>query len=402
MIPTSIAAIMASLTLATAAFSAPAPQGAPQDPIFPGGPPTVAPGADVIDALPPLAVSPATLNMGTALPMQGMRGSAELRNVGDRPLKILAVTPSCKCTTTNNLAGTVIMPGQSVELEAELEPVPMPQIQRAELRILVEGYGQIISLPLTGEVTLPIRTNPKLINAAGNGPREGRVVIESMDQKPFTICSVGGRKPEFLGYDPATQEPRSSYLIKYNLDTWSPTFPAYLVVETDREDCPVLDIWIRHETTIPRPGMRMVDYRVNAGRVDLGSSTEVVVETREPVEEILAVESLTPDVGIDLVRQEADANGRKIFLKVTPRNPQGGLFYTQFKLYNRDKDQLLTLFGTARPAGAKGCVGCVAVDPPAPRAPSAQEGAAPTTGREAPQRPQGAGMGATPSAPPTR
>jgi hypothetical protein len=351
----------------------------------------------MVDSLPPVEVTPPSIDMGVVPPKTSKSGIAELKNTGTTPLKILAVTPSCKCTTTNELAGTIIPPGGSVKLEATLEPVSMPQTQKAELRILIEGYGKILSVPVRGETAMPVRANPTLINAVEGQPRAGRFVVESIDRKPFTICAVGGRKPEFLGFRPGVDQPKSTYLLKYDLDTWQPTFPAYLVIETDREDCPAFDVWIRSENTIPRPGFRMKDYRVNLGRVDVGASVETSVEMEDPGEDMLAAESMVPEIGVELlgqsVSQVGEAMVRKVNLRVTPRTQQTGLFYTQFKLYSRDKEQVITLFGTQRPKDAKGCVGCVAVDAPPSRDPAGRApapagdslGGAPGAGRPAPR-----------------
>lgn len=370
----------------------------------PATPPAAAPNTPIVatnqmvDSLPPVEVTPPSIDMGVVPPKTAKTGVAELKNTGTTPLKILAITPSCKCTTTNDLAGAIIPPGGSVKLEATLEPVSMPQTQKAALRILIEGYGKILEVPVKGETAMPVRANPSLINAVEGQPRAGRFVVESIDRKPFTICAVGGRKPEFLGFRPGVDQPKSTYLLKYDLDTWQPSFPAYLVIETDREDCPSFDVWIRSENTIPRPGFRMKDYRVNLGRVDVGASVETSVEMEDAGEDMLAAESLVPDISVELVGQSVSQVGeamvRKVNLRVTPRTQQTGLFYTQFKLYSRDKEQVITLFGTQRPKDAKGCVGCTAVDAPPSRDPTGRGpvpagdslgGGAPGAGRPAPR-----------------
>jgi hypothetical protein len=315
-----------------------------------------------------MEVTPPSIDMGVTLPRTPQHGSAELKNTGDKPLRILAVTPSCKCTTTNDLAGKIVPPGESISLTAELEGVAMPQTQRAVLRILVEGYGKILEVPIRGETAMPIRSNPPLINAVTGQPRSGRFVIESVDTKPFTICAVGGRKPEYLGFDPAVDAPRAVYLLKYDLDSWSPTYPAYLVVETDRPECPVFDVWIRTETTIPKPGFKMKDYRLNVGRVDQGGSMDTAIEFEDFGDPVLAVESVSPTVGVELldqtVSQVGESRTRKVNLRITPRSTQGGMFYTQLKLYTREKEQIMVAFGTARPKDAAGCTGCTTVDAP--------------------------------------
>jgi hypothetical protein len=155
----------------------------------------------VIDALPPISVEPPVLDLGFMAPRAGGKGTVVLKNTGDKPLTIAAVTPSCKCTTTSNLAGTILKPGESAPLEAALEGAAMPQTHRASIRVLVDGYAKVIEIQLRGETAMPVRAVPAIINAVENKPRQGRFIVESVDKKPFTVCAIGGRVPEFIGFN---------------------------------------------------------------------------------------------------------------------------------------------------------------------------------------------------------
>jgi hypothetical protein len=310
------------------------------------------------------------LDLGFMAPRIGNKGTVTLTNTGTTPLTIAAVTPSCKCTTTSALAGTVLQPGQSVPLEAALDGASMPQTHRASIRVLVEGYAKVAEIQLRAETAMPVRAVPPIINAVEGKPRQGRFVVESIDKKPFTICAVGGRVPEFIGYN-AGDAPRAQYLVKFDLDTWQPEFPAYLAIETDRADCPIFDIWIRSERTIPTSAFRMKDYRVNAGRIDVGGSTDVSLEMEDAGEDILAVESGSPEVQVEMLGQHVDSKVRKVSVRITPKSPREGLLYGMIKLYGREKEQPLTMFASVRPKGAAGCTGCNPVQGPPAKAPPA-------------------------------
>jgi len=335
-----------------------------------------------IDSLPPLSVQPPVLDLGFMTPRIGAKGTVTLTNTGTKPLTIAAVTPSCKCTTTSALAGTVLQPGQSASLEAALEGASMPQTHRASIRVLVDGYAKVVEIQLRAETAMPVRAVPPIINAVDGKPRQGRFVVESIDKKPFTICAVGGRVPEFIGYT-IGDAPRAQYLVKFDLDTWQPEFPAYLAIETDRADCPIFDIWVRSERTIPTSAFRMKDYRVNAGRIDVGGSTDVSLEMEDAGEDILAVESGSPEVQLEMLGQHVDAKVRKISVRITPKSPREGLLYGTLKLYGREKEQPMTMFASVRPKGATGCTGCNAVQgppaksPPPPPPPTIQPAAEP-------------------------
>ena len=373
----SLSSLLLCGLVATGAFAqAPAPARAPAVPAPASGQaaapvPAVAPPIDLsgtIDSLPPLTIQPPVLDLGFMAPRIGNKGTVTLTNTGKTPLTIAAVTPSCKCTTTSTLAGTVLQPGQSVPLEAALDGVAMPQTHRASIRVLVEGYAKVVEIQLRAETAMPVRAVPPIINAVEGKPRQGRFVVESIDKKPFTICAVGGRVPEFIGYN-AGDAPRAQYLVKFDLDTWQPEFPAYLAIETDRADCPIFDIWIRSERTIPTSSFRMKDYRINAGRIEVGGSTDISLEMEDAGEDILAVESGSPEVQVEMLGQNVDAKVRKVNIRITPKSPREGLLYATLKLYGREKEQPLTMFASVRPKGAAGCVGCNPVQGPPAKAP---------------------------------
>ncbi len=363
--------IVAALSAAAATAFIPAPAQAPaaspslQPATRQGTPPIVpaqapAPQIDtsgMADTLPPIKVTPESLDLGFMAPKASGKGTVMLTNTGLKPLTIAAITPSCKCTTTSQLAGTVIEPGMSVPLEAVLEGASMPQTHRASIRVLVDGYAKVLEIQLHGETALPVRAVPSLINAVEGKPRQGRFVIESIDKKPFNICAIGGRVPDYIGYTPG-EGARATYLVRYDLDSWQPTFPAYLIVETDRADCPIFDVWVRSENTIPTAALRMKEYRVNAGRIPMGGSVDVAVEMDDAGEEILAVESVSPELQVEMLGQKVEGKNRKVVMRATPKGPQQGLIYGQIKLYTREKEQPLVIFGSVRASDAKGCEGC--------------------------------------------
>jgi len=346
--------------------TAPTAPAAPAAPPAPTTPPIDASG--VIDSLPPISVEPPVLDLGFMAPRVGGKGTVILKNTGDKPLTIAAVTPSCKCTTTSSLAGTVLKPGESAPLEAVLEGASMPQSHRASIRVLVDGYAKVLDVQLRGETAMPIRAVPPIINAVEGKPRQGRFIVESVDKKPFTICAIGGRVPEFIGFN-AGEAPRAQYLLKFDLDTWSPEYPAYLAIETDRADCPIFDVWVRSERTIPSSAFRMKDYRINGGRIDIGGSVDVSLEMDDPGEEILAIESVSPEVQVQMLGQRVEDKLRKVSARITPKSPREGLLYGLVKLYGREKEQTLTFFASVRPKAATGCAGCNPVQGPPSKSP---------------------------------
>ena len=125
--------------------------------------------------------------------------------------------------------------------------------------------------------------------------------------------------------------------------------------------------------------LRMKEYEVNLGRVPMGGTAEASVEMEDPGEEILAIESLSPEMQAEMTGQATDGKLRKVTFRITPKGPQQGLLYGKVKLYTREKEQPLVVFGSVRPEGATGCVGCRADKPDAPSTPAVPAQPAPAT-----------------------
>ena len=108
-------------------------------------------------AIPPPATAysiefdPPILDMGFVAPNQGATGSVEMRNTGSRPIRILSVKPSCKCTTLEDLTGRVIQPGKSMTLKAALDARSVTGVRTATITVIFDGiargaeFGQCLS-----------------------------------------------------------------------------------------------------------------------------------------------------------------------------------------------------------------------------------------------------------------
>ncbi len=79
-----------------------------------------------VNAAPPVVFTPQLVDFGYILPNADSTGTFEIRNVGDKPLKILRTTASCQCTTVTRLDGTILAPGQSASLTARIDGRSFP------------------------------------------------------------------------------------------------------------------------------------------------------------------------------------------------------------------------------------------------------------------------------------
>jgi hypothetical protein len=208
----------------------------------------------------------------------------------------------------------------------------MSGTRKAQIRFLFEGYQDMLSVDLRGEVTLPVRTTPSILNLAG-GQASGHIVVESVEGEPFTILAANGQEPRYVGFDPDIDEERNSYTLEWDLeaDLAARTLPHWWVVETDHPDCPLVDAWVRHQTTIERPirerKWRVADKRTILGVLEPGQATQFTIRVTDiGGKSIYTVRSLTGDLEARLVQFEHDGPDGMCTVEVRPAAGVRGAF----------------------------------------------------------------------------
>lgn len=323
--------------------------------------------APVLAEEPPLELVPPILDFGVVSPNEESRGAVQIFNRGEQPMLILAAEPSCKCTALDDIAGKTIAPGESIELGAVLDKSPNIGKKSATIKILVDGYPVVKILNIEAQISLPVRTivpdsdrpGSSLINAVRGQNRKGRIIVESIDGSPFSICSFHGMVPTYLGFDPASDEPRSRYVLTYDLDSIPEPYPRYLVIETDREDVPIVDVYLRHESTLPKVNRRLMmsgGYRFPIGRIEQGGSVEIEIPFKSPASPLSGVDCLLPGVRSEMIatRNEETADGiiTHALVRITPGADFSGLLYAPLEAMSVTGDiAAFDVFGVVVPAG---------------------------------------------------
>lgn len=328
-----------------------------------------------------VVASPMNLDLGFMRPNQNAVGTVTLRNNGTAPVRVLAVTPSCKCTTTTDIVGKEIPAGGTATFDTTLEGAPVPGVRTSTIRVLVEGSPTPIEIKVKGEVSQAVRAVPAYLNCVGSKNLSGRLVVESIDKRPFRILSAHGTEPVIGGWNAAADEPRSTYLLSYDLGDGTRELPSFWIVETDHPDSPLVDLKVRHESVSAKLSSRLADYRANAGRIDPGSKGTVTFTSLDPQEPILSAESLSADATLEVERVDAVEGGTKATIIVTPRAGVEGILIVPAKLSMATKSQEVLIFGTVRPAPATPAAAPAAAAAAAPAAqPSAPAATAPSAG----------------------
>jgi len=312
--------------------------GTAQSPVVAG--PLVAPA--VVPAVQPavfqIKLDPPLLDLGVVAPNQDATGSIAIRNLGADPVRILSVRPSCKCTTLNDLAGTVIEPGGAATLTARLDGRAVMGVRTASIRILIEGAPAPYQLDLRAEVSLPVRITPGILNTAAE--TRGHVVVESIDEQPFNILSVNEQPPVYVDFNPDRDAWQSSYLLKWDLteEKAAGRLEHWWIVETDHPLCPLVDAWVRDRSTIQIPPRgrpwRVIGLRSNVGIIEPGSFGEFTLDVKNigATDEIYSVQSLSADFSAELLDFERKGADAVCTIRITPRPEFTGLLRGRVEL----------------------------------------------------------------------
>jgi hypothetical protein len=261
------------------------------------------------------------------------------------------------------MSGRKIPVGGSVELKANMKAQSAPGRKGAEIKVLIDGYTQVVTVNLKQEVSLPVRVSPSYLNVVKGQPMKGQTIIESIDKQPFRICAVGGKRANLVGFDPEKDAPRNQYILDWDFERdFAPgEAKRYWLIETDREDCPLVDIFVRHETTVTLPrGPVPTDYRHTFGRKEQGTSVDFVLDVTKmmPDEKIVAAASSSSACKVELIGSSVEGEVTHINLRVTPNDDLVGLAWVPFKVYTstgREIEQ--TVWGQYVPKGHAGCFG---------------------------------------------
>lgn len=307
----------------------------------------------VIIGPPPLTIDPPALDFGFIAPGEPKTGIFTLKNPTNTPFTIVALQPTCTCTSITDLSGRVIAPGESIQFDASLAASIATGPRKSTVKVIVEGFSKPIEVDVRAEVVVALRAIPPAINVLPNVPVVGRVVIESIDRKPFRILSVDNRAPIFVGFDPAKDAAKSTYLVRYDFGQYATdALPAWCLIQTDRTDSPVLAMKMRTEKNNIVPVVRMKEYNLNLGVIAANGSKEFTFDMVEWAEPVTSVVSLSDSFTAQMMAQETQGKNIQVRCKVTPKNAAVGLFQFNLELQTGDKTQNLWAYGMVQDAAS--------------------------------------------------
>ncbi|MBL9121440.1 MAG: DUF1573 domain-containing protein [Phycisphaerae bacterium] len=286
----------------------------------------------------PVRAEPTKINFGIKSPGSTADSTVKLVNLLDRPVKILNAVPSCQCTGVD-ITGKEIPANGSIEFPISIKLSKAPVKKMADLKVMFEGFPRfVLRIELEAEVAYPIRATPGFLDVQQQVnppmPLSGTFTLAASDGKPFSVIAVQGGPPALIDFTPGTDAPRAAYTLRYDFtaaaDPNAGKFvPPYLIIETDRPDCPIIDLRVRHETTKISPKLKVHEYRSTFGRIAPGTSGEFDLEIENmKSQRVTGIKSLSPQAVVELVDQVADDKGSvSIKVKVTPTAGATGLLF---------------------------------------------------------------------------
>jgi len=288
----------------------------------------------------PVIVDPPSVDFGVVGPNTKVETEVKLTNATDKILLIIASVPSCQCTSVD-MKGVTIRPGETVPMPMSMTTSASTGIKMAGVTLMFQGHPDPVQVSIKSEVAYSVRAQPPFIDVQQSPkdaqnkplppqPLRGTVTLESLDGKPFRVLAVHGKPPQFEGFDPTKDEPRATYQMVYDF-TGAPMgqIPAYVIVETDRSDCPVMDIRVRHEATHIRPNFKLAEFRATVGALKPGEVGHFDIEIKElKTVGIASVESKKPaQATATLASQKGDGESVLASIDITPTAGHTGLLY---------------------------------------------------------------------------
>jgi len=284
------------------------------------------------------------VDFGVVAPNTTVQADVKITNTTSAPIKVLAAVPSCTCTHVD-ITGKVIEPKGTLVMPMSMKTSASTGQKMAAVRLMLEGHPDPIEVAIVSEVAYSIRATPPFLDVqqapktpqgAPDSPRPlaGTFSLTSADGKPFRVLTVLGAPPVFagrdVGYNPATDTPRASYTLAYDFTSTPPDkVPCYVIVETDREDCPALDLRVRHESTHIRPTFKIAEFRSSIGRVAPGKSGTFELEIKEIGDRrVTELTSKVPAMAsARIVSQKPDGKNVLLTAEVTPAPGFAGPLY---------------------------------------------------------------------------
>jgi len=150
----------------------------------------------IIAAQPRISLSKSEIDLGVIYRGDTKKTSFTIKNIGDQPLKVLQVVPSCGCTALKK-PKEILQPGEEDVIEVEFSSATFRgRVESKRVDILTnDPLAEYTSVRLSADVReeLTPETGTSLLwfgSLAVGSESEQRIVFRNVTDKPITISSV--------------------------------------------------------------------------------------------------------------------------------------------------------------------------------------------------------------------
>lgn len=257
----------------------------------------------------PVLLDETQLDLGPHLVGASPSGEIHFTVLGDRPLSLLAASPTCGCLSTDFNGRVDLQPGQRHTVRVEYRPRNFPGTADESIRLVFAGSPEIITVPVRAFFSRTVEAEPASIDA--DADLTGTITLRSLDGVPFEILSVNGLLPIFTDSDGTDSLSHELVwdLRAFNedcLDEFGQSMPRWLIFETTHPSAPFVDVRVRNSECTkldvpvsPTQEWYLGDHRFILGYVSPGAFSDFVLPIRyfpgasrlEPVSLVSTTES---------------------------------------------------------------------------------------------------------------
>jgi hypothetical protein len=295
------------------------------------------PVAATLDVL----IEPSQLDFAVLAPNQPASGNVIISNLGSAPVRIASVREKCTCTT-HQLSAEVIDPGEHLLLTVTMHGRAEVGPRASSVYVFLEGEDDPRVIGLRYDIARAVRPTPPRLDA--ERALEGIFAIEAADGRPFRVLSSNGAAPQFVGFDPARDEPRASYTLKWSLmkvaceqvrDWW--------IVETDHPDAPIVELRVMNRCTQLEPkkgrAWRLSPSLIVLEHLSAGEWTEftVTLEMNRQTEPFATIDRVTTESGpfeVEMMPGDSPGQLRARIRPDSARAPVDGLLYGTIRFFS--------------------------------------------------------------------
>jgi ankyrin repeat protein len=193
-----------------------------------------------------VVAEPAILELGQIPTGESKVGTVTLMNKGDQPMKLGRPKSSCGCTAVQKIAGEMIQPGESRDVEINMKGGTAQRDLNKTVTFIVEGQPPLVVRVNASAVSF-VEVEPAVIGPEATP--DGVITLKSIDDQPFTVINM---LPPVLSADAFSTEPSSEVQVTIPWERFKELGMRHKVVfDTDHPKCQKVYVTVQFDRSNP-------------------------------------------------------------------------------------------------------------------------------------------------------